>query len=89
MNQILSAQKSDLIEAAKFQKSLNGMTNEEKITAYKVKVAEKHPEPDYSTCSKTIQQSRNKIEHEKEMRERSKGHWVSIVSVPMGGMNKK
>lgn len=89
MNRTLSAYKSEMIEEAKFQKSLNGMTNDEKIAANKAKVAEKHPEPDYSTCSKTIRQSRKKIENEKEMREKTKGHWVSIVSVPMGGMNKK
>ena len=88
MNRTLSAYKSEMKEAAQFQKSLNGMTNDEKIAANKAKVAEKHPEPDFSTCSKTIRQSRKKIEHEKEMRERTKGQWVSIVSIPMGGINK-
>ena len=64
-------------------------TKEEIIAINKARVAKFHPEPDYSTCSKTINQSRKKIEHEKEMRERTKGHWVSIVSVPMGGINKR
>ena len=64
-------------------------TKEELIAENKARVAQFHPEPDFSTCSKTIRQSMKKIEHEKEMREKTKGHWVSIVSVPMGGMNKK
>ena len=63
-------------------------SKEELIAENKAKVAKYHPEPDFSTCSKTINQSRKKIEHEKEMRERTKGHWVSIISIPMGGMNK-
>ena len=65
------------------------MTKEEKIAANKARVAKYHPEPDLNSCCRTIYQSRKKIEHEKEMRERTKGHWVSIVSIPMGGMNKR
>jgi hypothetical protein len=30
-----------------------------------------------------------KIEFEKEMKEKNKNRWVSVVSVPMGGQNKK
>ena len=65
------------------------MTKEEKIAANKARVAKYHPEPDVNTSSKTIYQSRKKIEFEKGMKEKAKKVWCSIVSVPMGGMNKK
>lgn len=89
INKALSANKLARSEANKFQHSLQGMTKEEKIAANKARVAKYHPEPDYSTCSKAIVQSRKKIEFEKGMKERAKKLWCSIVSVPMGGMNKK
>ena len=63
-------------------------TKEELIAENKARVAKYHPEPDLNTSCRTLYQSRKKIEHEKEMRKRTKGHWVSIVSIPMGGMNK-
>lgn len=76
-------------ETNKFQNSLQGMTKEEKIAANKARVAKYHPEPDLSTSSKVIDQSRKKIEFEKKMKEKAKKLWVSIVSVPMGGMKKR
>ena len=85
----LSANKIAKREKNKFQNSLQGMTKEEKIAANKARVAKYHPEPDLNTCSKTIHQSRKKIEFEKKMKERTKKLWYSIVSVPMGGMKKR
>ena len=89
INKFLSGNKSARREANKFQNSLEGMTKEEKIAANKARVAKYHPEPDVNTSSKTIYQSRKKIEFEKGMKEKAKKVWCSIVSVPMGGMNKK
>lgn len=89
MNKTLSSNKKERLEKETFQKSLEGMTKEEKIAANKARVAKYHPEPDLSTCSKVIYQSRKKIEFEKKMKERSKKLWFSIVSVPMGGMKKR
>lgn len=85
----ISANKLARLESNKFQKSLQGMTKEEKIAANKARVAKYHPEPDLSTCSKTIYQSRKKIEFEKKMKEKGKKLWYSIVSVPMGGLKKR
>lgn len=64
-------------------------TKEEIIAENKALVAKYHPEPDFETCSRTIYQSRKMIEFEKEMKERTKNRWVSIISIPMGGKNKK
>lgn len=64
-------------------------TKEELIAENKARVAQFHPEPDFSTCPRAIHQSRKKIEFEREMKEKNKNHWLSIVSVPMGGMNKR
>lgn len=89
INKFLSGNKLARREANKFQNSLEGMTKEEKIAANKAGVAKYHPEPDVNTSSKTIYQSRKKIEFEKGMKEKAKKVWCSIVSVPMGGMNKK
>jgi hypothetical protein len=47
-----------------------------------------HPEPDFSASSTIIAKERLKIKHEKEMLEKTKNQWTSIVSIPMGGMNK-
>ena len=66
-----------------------GMTREEMIAANKARVAKYHPEPDLSTCSKVIYESRKKIEFEKKMKEKAKKLWYSIVSIPMGGMKKR
>ena len=87
-NKKLSANKLAMREKEKFQKSLNGMTTEEKIAANKARIAKYHPEPDLSTCSKVVYESRKKIEFEKKMKEKAKKMWYSIVSVPMGGMKK-
>ena len=89
INKTLSANKLARLEAKNFQESLQGMTKEEKIAANKARVAKYHPEPDFSTCSKAIYQSRKKIECEKNMKDRAKKLWYSIVSVPMGGMKKR
>ncbi len=89
INESLSSNKSSRREMEKFHNSLKGMTTEEKIAANKARVAKYHPEPDFSTPSKTLNQSRKKIEFEKKMKEKTKKLWYSIVSVPMGGMNKK
>ena len=74
------------------RKQLNmekGLTKEEKIALNKAKVAKFHPEPDFLSPSPKIAKERLKIKHEKEMLERAKKIWHSIVSVPMGGINKK
>lgn len=76
-------------EAKEFQVSLRGKSKEEIIAANKARVAKYHPEPDLSTAPKAIYQARKKIEFEKKMKEGTKKLWYSIVSVPMGGMNKK
>ena len=88
INKTISANKLARLEAEHFQKSLEGMTKEEKIAANKARVAKFHPEPDLSSCSKVIYQSRKKIEFEKKMKEKAKKIWYSVVSVPMGGMKK-
>lgn len=67
-----------------------GLTKEEKIALNKAKIAKYHPEPDFSTVSSPkMAKERQKIKHEKEMLEKAKKIWHSIVSVPMGGINKK
>lgn len=68
-----------------------GLTKEEKIALNKARVAKYHPEPDFSSLSPSpkIAKERQKIKHEKDMLERAKKIWHSIVSVPMGGINKK
>lgn len=76
-------------ERQEFEESLKGMTKEEIIAANKARVAKYHPEPDLSTCPKLIYQARKKIEFEKKMKERAKKIWLSIVSVPMGGLKKR
>lgn len=64
-------------------------TKEEIIAENREKIAKFHPEPDFDRSSSTIYQSRRKIEFEKEIKERNKNKWVSIISIPMGGRNKK
>ncbi len=75
-------------EAKEFEASLRGMTKEEKIAANKARVAKYHPEPDFSTMSPKYLSTLRKFKHEKEMEERAKKLWFSVVSVPMGGMKK-
>ena len=91
MNVKLSGNKLAQREAQQFQNSLQGMTKEEKIAANKARVAKYHPEPDFSNVSPSpqIAKERRKINHERNMLERAKKIWHSIVSVPMGGINKK
>lgn len=91
MNVKLSGNKLAQREAKQFQNSLQGMTKEEKIAANKARVAKYHPEPDFSNVSPSpqIAKERRKIKHERNMLERAKKIWHSIVSVPMGGLNKK
>ena len=85
----ISSNKLARLELNNFHNSLEGMTKEEKIAANKARIAQYHPEPDLSTTSKTIYQSRKKMEFEKKMKEKGKKLWYSIVSVPMGGMKKR
>lgn len=91
MNVKLSGNKLAQRETQQFQNSLQGMTKEEKIAANKARVAKYHPEPDFSNVSPSpqIAKERRKINHERNMLERAKKIWHSIVSVPMGGINKK
>ena len=91
MNVRLSGNKLAQREAKQFQNSLQGMTKEEKIAANKARVAKYHPEPDFSNVSPSpqIAKERRKIIHERNMVEKAKKIWHSIVSVPMGGINKK
>ena len=89
INVTISANKSARREAEEFHKSLEGMTKEEKIAANKARVAQFHPEPDFSSSNKVIYQSRKKIEFEKKMKEKGKKLWYSIVSIPMGGLKKR
>lgn len=91
INVRLSGNKVAQREAKQFQNSLQGMTKEEKIAANKARVAKYHPEPDFSNVSPSpqIAKERRKIIHERNMVEKAKKIWHSIVSVPMGGINKK
>ncbi len=91
INVRLSGNKLAQREAKEFQNSLQGMTKEEKIAANKARVAKYHPELDFSNISPSpqIAKERRKINHERNMLERAKKIWHSIVSVPMGGINKK
>ena len=75
-------------EEKEFQKSLKRMTKDEIIAANKARVAKYHPEPDFSTMSPKYMSALYKLKHEKEMKEREKKQWFSVVSVPMGGMKK-
>lgn len=72
-------------DAIKFEASLKGMTKEEKIAANKERVAKCHPEPDMATVSPAYRRALSKIEFEKS----KKKIYMTVVSVPMGGMNKR
>ena len=63
-------------------------TKEELIAANRSRVGSYHPNPVFKT-STSIAKARRKIEEEKEMKERMKGYRISIISIPMGGQNKK
>ncbi len=66
-------------EEREFQNSLKGMTKEEIIAASKARVAKFHPEPDMSRFSSVYWRALSKLKHEKEMEERMKNKWFSIV----------
>lgn len=72
-------------EEMEFWESLKGMTQEEKIAANKARVAKFHPEPDMSRFSTVYRRELSKMKFEKEMEERMKDKWGSIVSIPMKG----
>ncbi len=59
------------------------MTKEELIAENKAKIAKFHPEPNLNTYATSFYKARRRIEYEKEMREKYKGHWVSVISIPM------
>ena len=80
-------QKKSTIE--KQIESEKGLTKEQLIAINKARVAKFHPEPDFSTMSPQYKRALQKLEHEKEMKEKTKNQWTSVVSIPMGGMNKK
>ena len=75
-------------EEQEFQDSLKGMTKEEIIAANKARVAKYHHEPDFSTISPKYARALQKLEYEKNMKERAKRLWISIVSIPMGGLKR-
>lgn len=64
------------------------LTKEQLIAANKARVSKFHPEPDFSTISPHYRRALQKLEFEKEMNNRTKNKWVSVVSIPMGGKNK-
>ena len=68
----------------KDNKRMEGLTKEEIIEANKKRVSKFHPAPDLSHISSSFYKARKKIEYEKEMLEKTKGQWVSIISIPMG-----
>ena len=83
--------KDNAKQSKELRKQLNiekKLTREEKIALHKAMVAKFHPDPDVSSISLRIVKERQKIKHEKNMLAKAKKIWHSIVSVPMGGMNK-
>lgn len=76
-------------EAREFEAKLRNMTPEEIIAANKERIAKFHPEPDFSNISPQYAREIRKLKHEKSMKEKAKKIWLSIVSVPMGGLNKR
>lgn len=70
---------------------VKGLTKEEIIAINKERVAKYHPKPDMSELSPAYRRALYKMEMEKSKKNSMKesGQWVSIVSVPFGGMNKK
>ena len=63
-------------------------TPEQRIAANKERIAKFHPEPDFSRMSPRYVKELKKLDHEKSMKEKAKKIWLSIVSIPMGGLNK-
>ncbi len=70
---------------SEYDQSIRGMSKEEIIAANKARVAKYHPEPDFSHISPAYKQAISKIDFEKK----KKRVYMSIVSVPMGGLNKR
>lgn len=70
---------------------VKGLTKDQIIAINKARVAKYHPEPDMSEISPGYRRALYKMESEKSKRKSEEEHrqWVSIVSVPFGGMNKK
>ena len=70
---------------------VKGLSKEEIIAINKERVAKYHPKPDMSEISPAYRRALYKMELEKSKKNSMKesGQWVSIVSVPFGGMNKK
>lgn len=70
---------------------VKGLTKDQIIAINKARVAKYHPEPDMSEMSPAYRRSLYKMELEKSKRKSEEEHrqWVSIVSVPFGGMNKR
>ncbi len=70
---------------------VKGLSKEEIIAINKERVAKYHPKPDMSEISPAYRRALYKMESEKCKRKSEEEHrqWVSIVSVPFGGMNKK
>ena len=75
-------------EAKEFEAKLSRMTPEQRIAANKERIAKFHPEPDFSRMSPRYVKELKKLDHEKSMKEKAKKIWLSIVSIPMGGLNK-
>lgn len=69
--------------------SEKGLTKEQLIAVNKARVAKFHPEPDFSTFSPQYKRALQKLKYEREKKEKTKNQWVSVVSIPMGGLNKK
>ena len=72
-----------------YDEGAKGKTKEELIAINKARVAQYHPKPDLSRISPLLLQARQKVEKEKKEKEAMKRQYVSIISVPMGGMNKR
>ena len=66
-----------------------GKTKEELIAINKARVEKYHPKPDMSRISPLLLQARQKVEKEKKEKEATKRQYITIISVPMGGMNKR
>ena len=81
----MSENKRSRLEKAKFQKSLQGMTTEEKIAANKARVAKYHPDPDMTSNPTGIRRALSKLNFEKGL----KRIYMRVVSIPMGGLKKR
>lgn len=72
----------------KYDDMVKGLTKEELIAINKARVAQYHPEPDLSYVSPSYMKALRQVQKENREREK-KRPFVSIVSIPMGGMNKR